>query len=327
MKMKSSQMFFVELFILVFYVHEHICSEVFLRLNVRHHVTSQRKPNTAKHTSQQQTIRTDHHPGHSHPMAKGQKKRSASDGGNMANKSHKWLSAEGDDDENEDAGTKGAPGDGERMTVTDVRDKSSTKGNSATTPHDCDAETNLQKDPRCGNRPPPHEKNDQESMNKVTKGGKKRSASDGGNTANKSCKRLSGEGNNDKNKDTGTHEAPGDGERLTATDGRDTSSTKDDGATTPHDCDAETNLQKDADTHSSAEGDGDKRLNVYLINSRSKPSGHSGSTPADIAFVFLFQHSTGIRQPQRSHAIPETDIALEPPARTNHGHLAVLKRL
>ena len=59
MKMKSSQMFFfIELFILVFYVHEHICSEVFLWLNVRHHVTSQRKPNTAKHTSQQQTIRT-----------------------------------------------------------------------------------------------------------------------------------------------------------------------------------------------------------------------------------------------------------------------------
>ena len=229
MKMKSSQMFFVvELFILVFYVHEHICSEVFLRLNVRHHVTSQRKPNTAKHTSQQQTIRTDHHPGHSHPMAKGQKKRSANYDGNMGDKS---------------------------------------------------------------------------------------------------CKRLSAEGNNDKNKDTGTNEAPGDGECLTATDGRDMSSTKDDGATTPHDCDAETNLQKDADTHSSAEGDDDKRLNVYLINYRSKPSGHSGSTPADIAFVFLFQHSTGIRQPQRSHAIPETDIALEPPARTNHGHLAVLKRL
>ncbi len=28
-----------------------------------------------------------------------------------------------------------------------------------------------------------------------------------------------------------------------------------------------------------------KRLNVYLINYRSKPSGYSGSTPADIAFV------------------------------------------
>ena len=34
MKMKSSQMFFfVELFILIFYVHKHISSEVFLRLN------------------------------------------------------------------------------------------------------------------------------------------------------------------------------------------------------------------------------------------------------------------------------------------------------
>jgi hypothetical protein len=41
---------------------------------------------------------------------------------------------------------------------------------------------------------------------------------------------------------------PGDGKRLTATNGRDTSSTKGDGATTPHDSDAETNLQKDSDT-------------------------------------------------------------------------------
>jgi hypothetical protein len=261
-------------------------------------------------------------------MVKGQKNRSASDGGNMANKSHKRSSAEGDNDKNEDAGTKGAPGDGERMTVTDVRDKSSTKGNSATTPHDRDAETNLQKDPRCGNCPPPHEKNDQEPMDKVTKGRKKRSANYNGNTGDKSHKRLSAEGNNDKNKDTGTNKAPGDGERLTATNGRDTSSTKGDGATTPHDCDAETNLQKDADTHWSAEGNDDKRLNVYLINYRSKPSGHSGSTPADIAFVFLFRHSTGIReQPQQSDAIPETGISLEPPARTDHGHLAVLKRL
>ncbi len=100
-------------------------------------------------------------------------------------------------------------GDGESMTATDVRDKSSTKGNGAPTPHDCDAETNLQKDPRCGNHPPPHKKNDQESMNKVTKGGKKkRSASYDGNTRDKSHKRLSVEGNEDKNKDTGTNEAP-----------------------------------------------------------------------------------------------------------------------
>jgi hypothetical protein len=71
-----------------------------------------------------------------------------------------------------------------------------------------------------------------------------------------------------------------------------------------------------------------KRLNVYLINYRSKPSGHSGSTPADIAFVFLFWYSTGIReQLQRSNAIPETGVALVPPARTNHGQQAVLKRL
>ncbi len=114
-------------------------------------------------------------------MAKGQKKRSASNGGNTADKSHKRSSAEGDNDKNEDAGTNGAPGDGERMTATNVHDMSSTKGDGATTPHDCDAETNLQKDPCCGNRPPPHEKNDQESMDKVTKGQKKHSASYGGN--------------------------------------------------------------------------------------------------------------------------------------------------
>ena len=79
-------------------------------------------------------------------MAKGQKKRSASDGSNTTDKSHTRLSVEGDDNKNEDAGTNGAPGDGQRMTVTDVRDKSSTKGDGATTPHDSDAETNLQKD-------------------------------------------------------------------------------------------------------------------------------------------------------------------------------------
>ena len=86
------------------------------------------------------------------------------------------------------------------MTATNVCDKSSTKGDGATTPHDHDAENNLQKDPRCGNRPPPHKKNDQESMDKVTKGGKKRSASYDGNTGDKSRKRLSAEGNNDKMK-------------------------------------------------------------------------------------------------------------------------------
>ena len=35
---------------------------------------------------------------------------------------------------------------------------------------------------------------------------------------------------------------------MTATDGHDTSSTKGNGATTPHDSNAETNLQKDSDT-------------------------------------------------------------------------------
>jgi hypothetical protein len=57
------------------------------------------------------------------------------------------------------------------------------------------------------------------------------------------------EGNDDKNKDACTNGASGDGERLTATDGCDTSSTKRKGATTPHDCvNAETNKQKDAGT-------------------------------------------------------------------------------
>ena len=51
---------------------------------------------------------------------KGQKKRSASNGGNTVNKSHKWSSAEGDDNKNKDAGTNGAPGDGERLTAIDA---------------------------------------------------------------------------------------------------------------------------------------------------------------------------------------------------------------
>jgi hypothetical protein len=166
---------------------------------------------------------------------KGQKKRCASDGGNTADKSHKRSSTEGDDDK-----------------------KSSTKGDGAMTPHDRNAETNLKKDPCCGDRPPPHKKNDQESMDKGRKGQKKHSASYDSDTADKIHKWSSAEGNDDKNKDAGTNGASGDGERLTATNGRDTSSTKGDGTTTPHDCHAETNLQKDADTHSSAEGDDNK---------------------------------------------------------------------
>ncbi len=84
------------------------------------------------------------------------------------------------------------------MTATNVCDKSSTKGDGTTTPHDCDAETNLQRDPHCGNRPPPHEKNDQESMDKERKGQNKRSASYDGNTKDKSHKRSSAEGDEDK---------------------------------------------------------------------------------------------------------------------------------
>ena len=87
---------------------------------------------------------------------------------------------------------------------------SSTKGDGATKPHDCDAETNLQKD---------------------------------------ADTHSSAEGDNDKNKDVGTNEAPRDGEHLTATDGCDTSSAKRKGATMPHDRGNEdTNEQKDAGT-------------------------------------------------------------------------------
>ncbi len=98
------------------------------------------------------------------------------------------------------------PGDGERLTATDGRNTSSTKGNGATTPHDCDAETNLQKD---------------------------------------ADTHSSMEGDDDKNKNACTNEAPGDGKRLTATDGCDTSSTNRKGATTPHDhVNAETNKNR-----------------------------------------------------------------------------------
>ena len=62
------------------------------------------------------------------------------------------------------------------------------------------------------------------------------------------------EGDDDNNKDAGTNEAPEDFEPLTATDGPDTSSTKHNGPTTPHDQNAdrnsETNKQKDAGTDS-----------------------------------------------------------------------------
>ena len=71
-------------------------------------------------------------------MAKGQKKRCASDGGNTADKSHKRSSAEGDDNKNKDAGTNGAPGDGKPLTATDGCVSSSTKGNGTMTPHDRD---------------------------------------------------------------------------------------------------------------------------------------------------------------------------------------------
>ena len=212
--MKLSQMFFfVELFILFFHVHEHISLEVFLRLNYsysfstytstspRHFTTKTKHSQT--HITTTNNTHTDHHPWHSHPMAvtantpcrgdrppprgntehettakggKARKKHCASDGGNTEDKSHKRSSAEGGDNKNENAGTNGAPGDGERMTATDVRDKSSTKGDGVTTPHDHDAET----------------------MDKGTKGRNKRSASYDGNTVDKSHTRSSVKGDDDK---------------------------------------------------------------------------------------------------------------------------------
>ena len=79
-----------------------------------------------------------------------------------------------------------------------------------TTPNDHDAETNLQKD---------------------------------------ADTHSSAEGDNDKNKDACTNGAPEDSERLTATNGCDTSSKKRKGATSSHDSvNAETNEQKDAGT-------------------------------------------------------------------------------
>jgi hypothetical protein len=71
------------------------------------HNENQTQPNTHHNNKQYaQTITQ----GTPIQMAKGQKKRSASNGGNTVDKNHKRSSAEGDDDGNEDAGTKGLPG-------------------------------------------------------------------------------------------------------------------------------------------------------------------------------------------------------------------------
>jgi hypothetical protein len=150
---------FIELFILVFYVHKHITTSL--------HNENQ----TAKHTSQQQTITQTNHHKHSQPMVntantpcggnrpplgekndpesmanggKGQKKRSASNDGNMVIKSHKQSSVEGDDDKNKNAGTNGAPGDGKRLMATN-----GPMVNTANTPRGYD-------------RPPPTKNNDRE---------------------------------------------------------------------------------------------------------------------------------------------------------------------
>ena len=96
--------------------------------------------------------------------------------------------------------------------------------------------------PRGGNQPPPRKKNGRETTAKGGKSRKKRSASNDGNTADKIHKRSSAESNGNKNEDAGTNGVPGDGERMTATDGRDTSNTKGNGPMTPYDSDAETNL-------------------------------------------------------------------------------------
>jgi len=134
---------------------------------------------------------------------------------------------------------------------------------------------NIAKTFRGSERPPP-------PVDRPTrKSQKKRGASDDGDAARKSPKRTGAEGDDDKKKDADTNGAPVDSEHLTetelkgndnknedarnngapedckpltATDGPDTSSTKHDGPTTPHNHDAdpnpETNEQKDAGTDS-----------------------------------------------------------------------------
>jgi hypothetical protein len=87
-------------------------------------------------------------------------------------------------------------------------------------------------------------------MTREAKGQKKRGANDNGNTAKKSHKRSSAEGNNDEDKAAGgANGAPGDGECSMAHNGREASGTQGaeeskndvDSATTPPDGDAETN--------------------------------------------------------------------------------------
>ncbi len=138
---------------------------------------------------------------------------------------------------------------------------------------------NIAKTPRGPNsseRPPPPKKNNHQTG----KGKNKRGASNDGDAARKSPKRTGAEDNDNKKKDIDTNGAPVDSEHLTktdrkgdddnnkdagtngapedfeplATDGPDTSSTKHDSPTTPHDQNAdrnpETNEQKDAGTDS-----------------------------------------------------------------------------
>ena len=90
-------------------------------------------------------------------------------------------------------------------------------------------------------------------MTREAKSQKKRGANDNGNTAKKSNKWSSAEGDKDEDKAAGgTNGAPGDGKRSTAHNGREASGTQGaeeskndiDSARTPPDGNAETNKKK-----------------------------------------------------------------------------------
>ncbi len=116
---------------------------------------------------------------------------------------------------------------------------------------------NIVTTPRGSSRPPLREINQQnnnrQSKTTEAKGQKKRGTNNNGNTPKKSHTRSSAEGDNDDDKPKGgANGAPGDGDRLTAQNGREASGTqgteesKDDvdSATMPPDGDAETTKNK-----------------------------------------------------------------------------------
>ena len=120
------------------------------------------------------------------------------------------------------------------------------------------------------------------------------------------------EGNDDKNKDACTNGASGDGERLTATDGCDTSSTKRKGATTPHDCvNAETNKQKDAGTVSQLIFETPVRNTTVSKNGFSNSEKHGNLTLPKYSTILhrelgisIFTEDT-INHPKYPETVPE----------------------